>query len=168
MAKIRSGRRKRLLLTGFGSFLLFILAFVVFFYLNFQTVAVKGNSMEPTFQNGRRVLVSQAYWLVGKIKKDDIVVLREPNSGDIVIKRVNAIGGDVVDMRNIPEDWSIANGEYRVPPGMFYVIGDNKPVSEDSRRFGPITPSDIIGKVVIMRLGSPPKATDAAVATAQE
>ncbi len=163
MATIRSGRRKRLLLTGFGSFLIFVLAFVIFFYLNFQTVSVKGNSMEPTFQNGRRVLVSQAYWLVGGIKKDDIVVLREPNSRDIVIKRVYALGGDVVDMRNIPEDWSIANGEYRVPDGKYYVIGDNKPVSEDSRRFGPVDPKDILGKVVIMRLGRtpPPPSADA-------
>jgi len=156
MTTTRPSRRKRLLLTGFGSFLLFVLAFVIFFYLNFQTVSVKGNSMEPTFQNGRRVLVSQAYWLVGDIKKDDIVVLKEPGSGDIVIKRVYALGGDVVDMRNIPEDWSIGNGEYRVPENKYYVIGDNKPVSEDSRRFGPVDPKDIIGKVVIMRLGRPP------------
>lgn len=161
MTTHKKGRRKKILLTGFGAFLIFTLAFVVFFYLNFQTIAVSGQSMEPTFQSGRRVLVSDAYWLVGDIKRSDIIVLREPDSGDIVIKRVNAMGGDVVDMRNIPEEWSLAKGEYRVPEGKYYVIGDNRPVSEDSRRFGPIDKSRILGKVVIMRFGQPSPTAEA-------
>jgi signal peptidase I len=141
--------KKKILFTSFGVFLLFVLAFVVFFYFNFRTVEVKGPSMEPTLTQGRRVLVSSAYWLIGEIKKGDIVVLRSPKDEAVVIKRVYALGGQPVDLINVPEDWSLLKGEYRVPDGEVFVLGDNSPMSEDSRVFGSVEPSRLIGKVVL-------------------
>lgn len=145
----RVGAKKKILFTSFGVFLLFVLAFAVFFYFNFRTVEVVGPSMEPTLEPGSKVLVSRAYWLVGPIDKGDVIVVRSPKDNQIVIKRVYAKGGETVDFLNAPESWSLANGEYSVPAGSYYVLGDNLPASEDSREFGPVNRERILGKVLV-------------------
>ncbi|MCW5938676.1 MAG: signal peptidase I [Fimbriimonadaceae bacterium] len=142
------GRRKRAF-RGFGVFLAAVLGFALFFQMNFQTVSVRGNSMEPTFNSGDRLLVSKAYWLVGPIRLNDIVVVRMEKSGDVLIKRVKGLSGDVIDFIDVPTTWKIGMGEYRVPEGTLYLLGDNRPVSQDSRVFGPFEPKDVVGKVVI-------------------
>ncbi len=139
--------RKRAL-TGFGIVLLFVLAFAVFFYFNFNTVVVSGNSMEKTYFSGRRLLSSRAYWLVGPIRVKDVVVIRGEKPKEYFIKRVYKMEGEVVDFANIPENWNIANGEYVVPKGHIYVLGDNREVSEDSRKYGAVSVDRILGKIV--------------------
>ncbi len=141
--------QKKILFTGFGVFLLFVLVFVLVLWRNFRTVEVEGPSMEPTFHTGQRVLVSSAYWLVGAIKKGDIIVLKTPVKGDVIIKRVYALAGDKVDLLNVPDSWSLVNGDFIVPQNTVFVLGDNRPVSEDSRELGPIPLKAIIGKVVV-------------------
>ena len=131
-----------------------VLIFAVFFLLNFTTVVVSGYSMFPTFKTGRRLLATKAYWLVGPLKHDDIVVVREldPNTGSgYFIKRVYRLAGETVDMVNIPRTWKLAQGPYKVPSGSVYVLGDNREVSSDSREFGAVPLSRIIGKVVVVR-----------------
>lgn len=158
MQNPRPSRRRKAVFTGFGVFLLFVLVFVVFFSFNFKTVEVKGASMEPTFHNGQRLLVSSAYWLVGSLKRNDIVVVQNQNN-EFIIKRVYAVGGDTVDWYNAPENWSLVNGEYVVPQNQFYLLGDNRPLSEDSREFGPVPANEIIGKVIVVGFGKPPELT---------
>lgn len=110
--------------------------------------------MEPTFNQGQRLLVSKAYWLVGSIHKNDIIVVK---SGDeYIIKRVYALGGEKVDLFNIPENYSLINGEYVVPKDKYYILGDNRPMSEDSRHFGPVEAKEILGKVIVIGFGAPP------------
>ncbi len=145
---------RRRAFTGFGLAMVGVLAFALFFLLNFTTVVVSGPSMLPTFKTGRRLLASKAYWLVGNLRHDDIVVIREidPNAGTgYFIKRVYRLAGEKVDMVNIPRTWKLAQGEYKVPPDCVYVLGDNREVSSDSRELGPIKLSRIIGKVVVVR-----------------
>lgn len=144
-------KTKRRAFTGFGAVLLFVLGFVLFFRFNFTTVVVSGQSMLPTFKNGEKVLVSRAYWLVGPIRDSDIVVIKDGDKpGDYIIKRVYKMAGEGVDTFNAPQNpiWTIEQGEYRVPEGKVYVLGDNRAISEDSRRIGPVEMSAIIGKVV--------------------
>lgn len=131
-----------------------VLAFAVFFLLNFTTVVVSGPSMLPTFKSGRRLLASKAYWLVGPLRKDDIVVVREAEEGQgtgYFIKRIYRLAGETVDMVNVPKTWRLAQGAYVVPKGTVYVLGDNREVSSDSRELGPIDISRIIGKVVVVK-----------------
>ena len=141
--------RRRVAFTGFGAFLLGILAFVLFFYASFRTVEVHGPSMETTYKSGRRLLMSNAYWLVGEVKKNDIVVVKSPDNDEVLIKRVKGLPGDVIDFMDVPRDWRLGNGEYKVPAGKVYVLGDNRPVSQDSRDFGPLDRADVMGKVVM-------------------
>ncbi|HVT12547.1 MAG TPA: signal peptidase I [Fimbriimonadaceae bacterium] len=139
---------KRRAFTGFGAVLLFVLAFVLFFHFSFTTVVVSGQSMLPTLQNGKKVLVSKAYWLVGSIQDGNIVVLKGTTPGEYIIKRVYKMGGEAVDTFNAPGSFSLLDGQYKVPDGMIYVLGDNRSISEDSRRFGPVDLKNVIGKVV--------------------
>lgn len=149
-------KKKKVVVTGFTAFLLFLLAFVIFLSQNFTTVEVKGPSMEPTFSEKDHVLVSKAYWLVGDLKQSDIVVVKSRDkSGELYIKRINRIGGESVDFYNLPQDYSLTNGEFVVPDGEYYLLGDNRPVSEDSRVWGPVEKSEIIGKVIIIKFGFP-------------
>jgi len=74
--------RSLVLLTIFG-----LLA--LFFALNFRIVVVNGPSMEPTYKNGDRLLMTTAYWLFGEIQKGDVVVVVRP-SGELLIKRVDS------------------------------------------------------------------------------
>lgn len=131
-----------------------VLAFAVFFLLNFKTVVVSGPSMLPTFKSGRRLLASKAYWLVGPLRRDDVVVVREadPTAGTgYFIKRIYRLAGETVDMVNVPRTYKLAEGPYKVPAGTVYVLGDNREVSSDSRELGPIELTRIIGKVVVVR-----------------
>lgn len=123
--------------------------FVLFIWMNFHIAVVDGISMLPTLKNGRRLTVSNAYWLVGPIKDNDIVVVRDTGRTGYIVKRVYKLGGETVDYANSPRDWSLAKGKYVVPDGYVYVLGDNREHSEDSRAFGPRKISEVIGKVVL-------------------
>ncbi len=140
--------RKRAI-TGFSATLLFLLAFAIYFFFTFQTVVVSGESMLPTLKSGQRVLTSKAYWLVGPIKQKDVVVLKDDGPTGYIIKRVYKMAGEVVDWSLVPETFDFRSGEFKVPDGNVYVLGDNREVSEDSRKFGPVPLEKIIGKVVI-------------------
>jgi signal peptidase I len=150
MAKGKGGKKRRALITGFGAVLIFVLAFAILFYFNFRTVEVRGPSMEPTLKQGRRLLVSNAYWLVGPIRQRDIVVAHPEGMDDVIIKRVAGLAGDKMRVDDSPNNYSITSGEpYVVPAGTLFLIGDNRPMSSDSREFGPVQEKDIIGKVIV-------------------
>lgn len=136
--------------TSFGIALIGVLLITVFMYFNFKTVVISGSSMEPTYQDKERILVSKAYWLIGDIQRKDVIIFKNPN-GEEVIKRVYGLPGDTVDFFNVPETWNLEQGEFRVPQGTFYVIGDNREISEDSRKYGPVDADKVLGKVVSQR-----------------
>lgn len=148
---VQKKSKKKAVKTGFTIALLLICAFLVFFKLNFVIVEVRGSSMDPTFHEGERLLVCKALWLVGPIVDNDIVVAYGPD--DIVIKRVYATGGESVDFYYAPDSHSFLQGEYVVPKNHYYLLGDNRLVSEDSRSYGPIPSDRIMGKVVAIELG---------------
>lgn len=128
--------------------LLLVFLFLVFFFLNFQRVVVRGISMYPTFEPNQRILVCKALWLVGQPKKGDLVVLKRQEESEYLVKRVAFIAGETVDRSLQPEKWSFVDGPYIVPEGHIFVLGDNLSNSEDSRSFGAVPLSTVLGKVV--------------------
>ena len=123
---------------------------------------VSGHSMEPTVQDGERVLYNP---FIKNIERGDIVVLS--HNGDMLIKRVIAVGGDHL---TISIFGSVAiNGEWQnepyinqqeqsgnnvgtvIPAGEVWVMGDNRGHSTDSRSFGTVKECDIIGKVILKK-----------------
>ena len=135
--------------TGLGVALAVLFLFALFMNLNFHTVVVDGPSMLPTFKENDRLLVSKAYWLVGAIRDKDIVVIQDPGGDGYIIKRVFRIGGETVPLGKLPDFRHLAEGAYVIPQNQVYVLGDNLPQSEDSRRFGPVDMSRIVGKVIV-------------------
>lgn len=117
----------------------------IFFATYFRVVVVSGPSMEPTYRDGDRLLMTNAYWLFGPIQRGDVVVVVRPNR-EMLIKRVVALAGE-----EVPQDyWSplvFAMGG-RVPEGHLFVVGDNIERSEDSRTLGAIPLSHVQGKIV--------------------
>jgi signal peptidase I len=138
---------------SFRAFLIGVLMIVGWMYFNLRTVVVQGTSMVPTFLPGRRVVVSDAYWLFGNIRENDIVVVKEfiKKEGGYFIKRVKFVDGDRVPRAYWPKAYSMKNQDYTVPKDMFFVLGDNRDYSEDSRSFGPIKRDLIVGKVLVWR-----------------
>jgi signal peptidase I len=141
----------------------------------FQTFWIPSASMTPTLAVYDRVLVQKAFFSWPDVREGDIVVFSHPPldhcpgpDGDLV-KRVIALPGQTiyssgnsiyVDGRLLAEPYlprydplglPVASSQhpYRVPPGEFYMLGDNRADSCDSRYWGPIKGSSIIGKVVL-------------------
>ena len=142
----------------------------------FQTFWIPSASMTPTLGVYDRVLVQKAFFSWRDVREGEIVVFSHPpldqcpgpQEGDLV-KRVIALPGQTiyssgnsiyVNGRLLAEPYlphydplgpPVASSQhpYRVPPGEFYVLGDNRADSCDSRYWGPITGSSIVGKVVL-------------------
>jgi signal peptidase I len=143
----------------------------------FQTFWVPSASMTPTLGVYDRILVQKAFFTWHDVHEGDIVVFSHPpldqcpgpQEGDLV-KRVIALPGQTiyssgnsiyVNGRLLAEPYlprydplgpPIASSQhpYRVPPGEFYLLGDNRSDSCDSRYWGPIQGSSIVGKVVLV------------------
>ena len=132
--------------------LVIFLAFAFFVYLNVHFAVVDGISMLPTFKNGQRLTFCSAYWLVGPIRDNDVVIIKDDykdSKTGFIVKRIYKLAGEKVDLGNSPRGWSIANGLYTVPQDSVYVLGDNRPKSEDSRYLGAIPMSKVLGKVIV-------------------
>lgn len=146
--EVASRRPRKPWITSFGIGLLVVLVFAIAASSGFKMVRVSGHSMDPVYRDGQKVIMTNWYWLVGPVRRDDIVVIRGPAPGEIMFKRAQYLAGEEVDWVNVPKNWSITSGKYRVPPGHVFVIGDNLNESSDSRDFGPIRMEDVMGKVI--------------------
>ncbi len=142
-----------------------VLALVLFFAINFVTarIRVDGSSMEPNFHNGDYVIVNRLAYQMGDIERGDVVVFPFPqNPEEDYIKRVIGLPGDevaiyggVVYVNDTPiTEPYIASPPVNdlaaliVPDGFIYVLGDNRNASSDSRNWGPLSISAIIGKAI--------------------
>lgn len=142
------------------------LVIVILFVTTFCMGVVRGSSMEPTYQDGQVVLVRRRTPFNSELHRNDVVLLQR-DRGEVIIKRIFRLPGEEVPsgfpyllegaqgvyLRDYYEhDWPKASGPdnapYTVPAGYIVVLGDNLPVSLDSRFFGPVPVRDIIGTVV--------------------
>lgn len=141
------------------------------------TVLVKGSSMEPNFNHGDLVFINKLSTSVGSPDYGDVVIckLEEGSGYENIIKRVIGLPGDEIDIVENEDDEDVydlyVNGEYieedflgepmmtdgnieypfEVPENSYFVMGDNRNESLDSRResVGAIHKDDLMGKVVL-------------------
>ncbi|RVU71719.1 MULTISPECIES: signal peptidase I [Lactobacillus] len=136
----------------------------------FSNETVSGPSMQPTFENNDRLIAVRHF----DLKRNDIVILKAPDEKNaLYIKRVIGLPGDMVTSKN---DKLYINGKHvsepylnnslakkatkggqlytnnftlrrRVPKNSYFVMGDHRDVSKDSRYFGFVKRSAIIGEV---------------------
>ena len=126
-----------------------------------QATRVEGQSMEPNLHDNQRLIIEKISYYVHPPRRGDIIVLKLPNHrSDALIKRVIGLPGETVEIRN---GVVLINGEpldepylnqstYQgmpprvVPEGEVFVLGDNRGFSNDSRSFGFVPFSDIVGR----------------------
>lgn len=162
------------------SFLLEVLQVIVFaisiflfiYLLVMQPHKIKGDSMEPNFHNAEYLLTDKLSYRFGEPKRGDVVVFQAPPElKEEYIKRVIGLPGDEVSIIDgkiyinnselkegyIPDDFYtypakfIAEGQpIKIPDGNYFVMGDNREHSYDSRNFGLISKSTITGRAWVV------------------
>jgi len=148
-----------LLISAFASILI-----ITFLY---QPVRVEGTSMLPLLEDRDRLFINKFVYRFAAIERSDVVVFRYPRDPDkSYIKRVIAVPGDrlridhgrvFVNDRPIREPYVPAEfrdnrsaAEIVIPPDSYYMMGDHRSISSDSRDFGPVDRSLIYGKAVFV------------------
>lgn len=147
--------------------------FLVVYLFLLQPHQVNGQSMVPNFQSGEYVLTDKISYKIGTPKRGDVIVFHAPESANCpegtgcdFIKRVLGLPGDTMEVRDnaiwvnsakldepyIPADFEILPGAFTkdrviiLGPDEYFVSGDNRPYSSDSRAWGPINSRHIVGK----------------------
>jgi signal peptidase I len=140
-----------------------ISAFIIIFL--YQPVKVEGTSMMPSLEDQERIFVNKFVYRLEPIERGDIVVFRYPRDpSKSYIKRVIGVDGDhiridggevyvngqLLDESYVPAEYSDTRSypEVVVPPQSYYVLGDHRSMSNDSRDFGAVNQSYIYGKAV--------------------
>ena len=140
-----------------------ISAFIIVFL--YQPVKVEGTSMMPSLDDQERIFVNKFVYRLEPIQRGDIVVFRYPRDiSKSYIKRVIGLAGDhiriedgqvYVNGKPLDEDYVPAAyaderfySEIVVPANSYFVLGDHRSMSNDSRDFGPVRENYIYGKAV--------------------
>ena len=143
-------------------YLSIIIAIIVIRTFIVTPVRVSGNSMYPTLKNGEIMILNKITYKFNDIKRFDIVVV--DRDGNKIIKRVVGLPGETLKYENNKlyindkvieesylkeetEDFNINELEYKkIPKDCYFVIGDNRDNSKDSRIIGCVTNKEIKGK----------------------
>ncbi len=140
-----------------------ISAFIIIFL--YQPVKVEGTSMMPGLEDQERIFVNKFVYRWEPIERGDIVVFRYPrDTTKSYIKRVIGVAGDHIRIENgqvfvnseaieedyVPNEYADARSypEIVVPHNSYFVLGDHRTMSNDSRDFGPVHERYIYGKAV--------------------
>lgn len=143
-----------------------VMAMILYFLVDMMIgrVQVENISMEPTLQPGERLIVNKLAYRLGSIKRGDVIVFHYPrNPNSDYIKRVIGLPGETVRIADgtvyinnepLQEDYIAAPptyfGEWTVPEGQVFVLGDNRNQSFDSHSWGFVPKEMIVGKAILI------------------
>jgi len=140
-----------------------VLALLIFLGVHFtlESRQVDGSCMEPNLYTGQRVLVCKAAYWFGDPHRGDVIVFRKPGEPErVLIKRIIGMPGDRLEIQDgqvyigdelleepyIKESTSSDYSSIEIPMGHYFVMGDNRDYSSDSRSWGTMPRENIIGK----------------------
>jgi len=143
-------------------------------YFLVQPFFVKGASMEPTFDDSNYILIDEISYRFRNPERGDIVVFRFPqDKSQFFIKRVIGLPGETVEIKDnkvtiynqanpkglildenylAPGQQTLGNFKVKTDPGEYYVLGDNRARSSDSRIWGQVNRTLITGRVFFRAL----------------
>jgi len=133
----------------------------------YQPVRVEGTSMLPRLEDSDRLFINKFVYHVSAIDRGDVVVFHYPRDpAKSYIKRVIALPGDdlrvdqghvyvngkLLSESYVPPEYQDTRSvaEMTLPPNQYYMMGDHRSISSDSRDFGPVERSLIYGKAVFV------------------
>ncbi len=146
--------------------IIILIAFFVRFYL-IQPFVVEGSSMEPNFHNSQYLMVDKLSYRIHPPKRGDVVVFHPPNAPSLnYIKRIIALPGEQIEIKNgeifinnarlaepyIPAEKTLiryseaANLKQTLGNDEYFVLGDNREHSSDSREWGSVPAANVIGR----------------------
>ena len=144
--------------------------FVMIYLFIMSPQQVSGHSMEPNFHDGDYILTNKIIYKFQSPKRGDIVILKSPENPDIdFIKRIIGLPGETLELKDqhyyingqkLIEPYKYNTPVYggaflhenepiQIPPGEYFVSGDNRPGSSDSREFGLIAGTAFIGQAFL-------------------
>lgn len=142
-----------------------LLTAIIFLIVNTATgrFRIEGQSMEPNLHDGEYVLIDKVSYVLHPPERGDVVVLLRPGERDY-IKRIIGLPGDTVEVKNgqvlvngiaLDEPYIADPARQNTParqvePERYFVMGDNRNNSSDSRSFGTISAKDIVGRAWIV------------------
>lgn len=143
------------------------LTLLIFIVIRFvmQSYHVEGMSMEPGLNSNEYVLVNKVSYLFQSPERGDVIVFHYPRNTSVdYIKRVIGLPGDTVqiDSTHVWVNGVLLNEPYisapvnpraktwKIPPNSYFVMGDNRQVSDDSRYWDYVPKSFIVGKAVMV------------------
>ncbi|WP_227766682.1 signal peptidase I [Zhaonella formicivorans] len=142
-----------------------ILAFVIRIFL-FQPFYIPSGSMEPTLMIGDRIIVNKITYRFSEPKRGDVIVFKYPlEPKRDYIKRVVGLPGETLEIKDgtlyindrpTPEEYLPPNvpladyGPITIPKNAYFMMGDNRSNSQDSRFWGTLQRDYIIGKAVLI------------------
>ena len=133
----------------------------------YQPVRVEGTSMLPRLEDSDRLFINKFVYRFSAIERGDVVVFRYPRDPEkSYIKRVIAVPGDRIRIDHgvvvlngralkeayVPEEYrdTRSMAEIVVPEESFFMMGDHRSISSDSREFGPVDRALVYGKAVFV------------------
>ena len=140
-------------------YLLIILVVMVIRTFFVTPAVVDGGSMDYTLEHGQLVLINKFVYNVKDIKRFDVVVLDNKKEGDKIIKRIIALPNETIEYNNnqlyingkrVEENYEFTDTDdfsYTTRDGEYFVLGDNRVISKDSRMLGTFSKEDVVGRV---------------------
>jgi signal peptidase I len=144
-------------------FLIIVTGLIVIRIFFFAPYVVEGISMYPTLEDHERIVVNKWIYYVENPSYGDVIVLHA-NEKEDYIKRIIGVGGDEIELKGgvLYRNGKIVDepyinevtlgkfGKVKVPPDSYFVMGDNRNRSMDSREIGFISKSNVVGKAELV------------------
>src|SRR3989338_1524764 len=155
-------------------FIYTIVAIAIALFIRFFVAApymVSGPSMEGTFHNHDYLIIDRLSYRIETPERGDVVVFKRPGGSDTLIKRVVGLPGETISLRDtevvivnagnpkgftlsepyvVPDDrGGPSNMTITLAPDHYFVMGDNRKVSYDSRSWGTLPRENIVGRVIV-------------------
>nr|WP_202395759.1 signal peptidase I [Virgibacillus halodenitrificans] len=162
MSPVTEGKKKNEWLEWIKAIIIAVLIALFLRTFIFATSIVDGESMYPTLENGERVIFNKIVYLLDEPERGDIVIIERPLKN--YVKRVIGLPGETIEINGsnllingkevkqsyLTEEALRQTGNYgpiEVPPDSYFVMGDNRAISKDSRNgLGFIEEGNIIGR----------------------
>ena len=162
---------KKILIDLFELMVISVLVFAIVYLFLGQLLEISGKSMDPYLRNGEQIIVEKLSSNFRPFHRGDVVVFKHPEDVDrFIVKRIIAVPGDKIKVSQgsvfvnstslfeeyvnnqptLPGTFLQENTEVTLPSDAYFLMGDNREESTDSRNWGHIVKENIVGRAIMV------------------